>query len=241
MGTVLSTPRAALGVFETLLVAAGAPVELGAHLDRLAASAGALYGAELPEGLARRMGERARGLPLGRLRATLVPGAGGLAATLAAQPLDPASLFPSWERGAELSSLRHDGGLGFHKWADRSPLSPAPAETVPLLLDRGDEVLEAGRASVFIATEGRLATPPLDGRILPGIARAGAIAAAAEAGIGVEERALRRDDLLAADEVFLTGSVRGVEPARSLDGGPLAAGTELSRRVGAGLRRRWKL
>jgi para-aminobenzoate synthetase/4-amino-4-deoxychorismate lyase len=241
MSIVLSTPRAALGIFETLLVADGAPVELAAHLDRLAASAAELYGTGLPEDLAERMDECADGLPLGRLRAILAPGDGGLVATLAAQAVDPSCVFPTWEHGADLVSLHHDGGLGAHKWADREPLASAPVDTVALLLDHGRKVLEAGRASVFVAVDGKLSTAPLDGRILPGIARAGAIAAATEAGIEVREQPLDRDELLAADEVFLTGSVRGVEPARSLDGAPLPAATELSRRVGAGLRRRWKL
>jgi para-aminobenzoate synthetase/4-amino-4-deoxychorismate lyase len=241
MPTVLSAPKASHGVFETLLVSEGAPVELGAHLDRLAASVAELYGAELPSGVAQLIGEEARELRLGRLRVTVVPGDDGLEAALATEVVDPACVFPDWENGAELSSVFHQGGLGSHKWVDRAVLAAAPAGTVPLLLDRRHEVLEAARASVFAAFDGRLSTPPLDGRILPGIARAGAIAAAAEAGVGVDQRALQRDDLLAADEVFLTGSVRGVEPARSLDGVPLAAGTELSRRVGAGLRRRWKL
>ena len=112
---------------------------------------------------------------------------------------------------------------------------------MPLLFDDGEELLEAGRANVFAVFGETLATPLADGRILPGIARAGAIASAREQGIEVSERRLLRGDLFAADEVFLTGSVRGVEPARSLDGEPLATGTELSRRVGAGLRRRWGL
>jgi para-aminobenzoate synthetase/4-amino-4-deoxychorismate lyase len=238
---VLSAPRASQGVFETLLVSAGAPVELGAHLDRLAASVAELYGAGLPSGVARLIGEGASELRLGRLRVTIVPGDAGLGAALATEAVDPACVFPSWGDGAALGTISYEGGLGPHKWADRAALATAPAGTVPLLLDRGHEVLEAARANVFAAFDGRLSTPPLDGRILPGIARAGAIAAAAEVGIGVDERALQRDDLLAADEVFLTGSVRGVEPARSLDGVRLAAGTEFSRRVGAGLRRRWKL
>ncbi len=76
--------------------------------------------------------------------------------------------------------------------------------------------------------------------ILPGTARAAAIAIAREEGIEVTEGRLTRADLFAADEVFLTGSVRGVEPARSLDGAPLPAGEEIGRRLGEALRLKWR-
>lgn len=234
------TPDPAQGVFETLLVVAGEPVELGAHLDRLSSSLGALFGAAPPADLGNEVGERARGVRLGRLRIAIAPGSAGTRAVLAVENVDPADFFPARERGARLRSHVCDGGLGHHKWADRRLLDQiATGTAVPLLLDRGDEVLEASRANVFAAVGQTLITPAADGRILPGIARAGAIGAAREAGIEVLERPLQRAELLAADEVFLTGSVRGVEPARSLDGVPLPAAGGLSRRVGAGLRQRW--
>lgn len=230
-------PDRELGLFETLLIFDGEPVELDSHLDRIAGSLRALFGAELPPGLAEEARERARGARLGRMRITIGPDGSG--ATLATQEVDAVDFFPTWERAAALRSLSCDGGLGAHKWADRRALGEVEEGPVPLLFDRGDEVLEAARANVFAVHDGVLKTPAADGRILPGIARAGAIAAAREAGIEVVEGPLRRDELPTADEVFLTGSVRGVEPARSLDGAPLALAGELSRRVGEGLRRRW--
>ena len=232
-------PDRTQGLFETLLVLEGEPVELCAHLDRLATSLEALFGAALPPGVAEEATAHARPFGLGRLRITVDRIDSGPRLTLATEDVDPRDLFPAWERGAELRSLSRPGGLGHHKWADRRALDGVEAGTVPLLLDQGDEVLEAGRANLFAGIDGVLFTPVADGRILPGIARAGAIAAAAEAGIDVVERRLTRDELLAADEVFLTGSVRGVEPVRSLDGAELPGSTELSRRVGACLRRCW--
>jgi para-aminobenzoate synthetase/4-amino-4-deoxychorismate lyase len=162
------------------------------------------------------------------------------AATFATQAVDPLDFFPTPERGAELRSVRCPGGLGRHKWADRRPLGETPAGPVSLLLDHGDEVLEAGRANVFAAHEWALHTPPDDGRILPGVARARTIEAARATGVEVAERALSRADLLAADGVFLTGSVRGVEPIRCLDGQPLPGIGEVGNRVAARLQRSWR-
>jgi branched-subunit amino acid aminotransferase/4-amino-4-deoxychorismate lyase len=232
----LPAPDRAQGLFETLLIAGGEPVELDAHLERLAASLDELFGTALPSRLEERAHERAAGLELGRMRITVTP---DRAAELVTEPVDPGDFFPGPERGAELRSLRCDGGLGAHKWADRSALGETRGRTVALLLDRGEEVLEATRANVFAVFDQSLATPRADGRILPGLARAGAIAAAAAAGIEVAERPLTRAELFDADEAFLTGSVRGVEPAAALDGVPLPPPGELSRRVADGLRRHW--
>jgi para-aminobenzoate synthetase/4-amino-4-deoxychorismate lyase len=238
--TTFPAPDHSQGLFETLLVRGGVPVELDAHLARLGASLGALFGTEPPAELAHEVREHARGLALGRLR--IVVGAEPeVAVKIASEGVDPDDVFPDQARGARLRGVRCDGGLGPHKWADRSGLdaSGGPA-LLPLLLDGGVEVLEASRANIFIARRGTLFTPATDGRILPGIARAGAIAAAAEAGAGVEEKSLTRADLFTADELFLTGSVRGVEPARSLDGEALPEVGEIGRRVAERLRRRWR-
>jgi para-aminobenzoate synthetase/4-amino-4-deoxychorismate lyase len=236
--TTLPIPDPAHGLFETLLVLDEEPVALDAHLDRLAASLATLFGAALPTGLAEDVAEHARGLRLGRMRITVDPV--GTEATLAAQEVDASDFFPGRERGVELRSLSCPGGLGTHKWADREFLGESRGKPVPLLFDRGDEMLEAGRGNVFAALDGLLRTPPADGRILPGTARAAAIEVARDEGIEVREQRLTREDLFAADEVFLTGSVRGVEPADSLDGAPLPAGDGLSRRVGEALRLKWR-
>lgn len=235
-----SQPDPARGVFETLLVVTGRPVELDGHLARLGASLAELYGADLPGSVRELARSAAAGLRLGRLRLTAVPAGARVACASAVEALDPSLPFPPLDRGAALRSLPFAGGLGRHKWIDRSPL-PADTEEVPLLLDAGEEVLEASRANVFAAHDGVLSTPPPDGRILPGVTRAAAIAVARAAGLEVRERRLGREELLDADEVFLTNALRGVESARSLDGTGLPPGGELSRAVADGLRRRWRL
>ncbi|HWO15644.1 MAG TPA: aminotransferase class IV, partial [Solirubrobacterales bacterium] len=187
---------------------------------------------------------RARGIGLGRLRLTVAPnGAEGLTTEVVTAEVDPRLVFPPWERGAELRSLIVEEGLGAHKWADRTVLENAEAQAPPgsvaLVLDSDGVVMEASRASVFAVREGRLFTPPADGRILPGIARGRAIEVAGEEGVEAHEAELRLHDLLQADEVFLTGSVRGVEPVRSVDGSWIHRGGGVSERIAAGLRRRW--
>jgi para-aminobenzoate synthetase/4-amino-4-deoxychorismate lyase len=230
-------PDPALGIFETLLVLEGRPVELEPHMERIAASLAAAYGAELPDSARDLVRERARGLELGRVRLTVAPGEDGLRCQAVAAAVDPSIFFP--ERGADLRAVELSGGLGGDKWADRSALPSDDDGSVPLLLD-GDEVLEASWANVFVAAGGRLVTPAADGRILPGVVRAATLEIAAAAAIEVEQRRLGRDELLGADEVFLTGSVRGIGPARSLDGVPLGSGSTLTRRIAGDLKRRWR-
>lgn len=232
-------PDLSQGVFETLLVVDGEPVELDAHLERMAASVEALFGEPLPAATGDIARERAAGLRLGRLRLNVAPAPGGLVCEAVAEPVDPSLHFPDRQHGAALVGFRLPEGLGRHKWVDRSRLPEPPAGTLLLLLDADDSVLEAGRANVFLATDGALATPPLDGRILAGVTRAVVIELARKEGLEMQERRIGRDELLDADEVFLTGSVRGIEPARSLDGTDLGVHDGVSRTLADRLRRRW--
>lgn len=227
------------GVFETLLVLGGRPVELEAHLARIAASLAALFDAELPSRAERLVRELAIGLPFGRLRLTVAPAREGLACDAVAAAVDSALVFPGWDRGAALRGLTFPGGLGPHKLVDRPGLPESTGALVPLLLEQDGEVLEAGRANVFAVCEGTLVTPGADGRILAGITRAAVLEIARQEDLAVEERPLQLDELLEADEVFLTGSVRGVEPARSLDGTALAANESVGALIAAGLRQRY--
>jgi para-aminobenzoate synthetase/4-amino-4-deoxychorismate lyase len=251
-----AAPDPARGLFETLLVADGRPVRLNAHLDRLAGSSREVFGADLPAELAGAIGAASRPLALGRIRVDLFPGADRAAGddadgprpgvdllrfTIVAEPIDPAIFFPAKESGADLRTIRHPEWAGAHKWADRDWLEAVETEfgeTVPVILD-GEEVLEAGRANVFLVEGGALATPAADGRILPGTARAATLALAADLGVPTAERRIDLADLQAADDLFLTSSLRGIRPVRSLDGAPLDRTDPLVDRLATALRHRW--
>ena len=237
-----AAPDPARGLFETLLVAAGRPVRATAHLDRLRASARELFGQDLPAALPAAVIAAARPLELGRMRIDLVPAQGDLRFEIATEPIDPTIFFPDRKHGADLRTVRHPDWAGAHKWADRDWLEAVEAEfgdAVPLVVTEAGEVLEAGRANVFAIEGGGLVTPPTDGRILPGTARAATLELAGELGIPTAERPLYLDDLRRADDLFLTSSLRGIRPVSSLDGIPPARSDPLVERLATALRRRW--
>ncbi|MGI8508751.1 MAG: branched-chain amino acid transaminase [Gemmatimonadaceae bacterium] len=76
---------------------------------------------------------------------------------------------------------------------------------------------EGSGQNVFIVSKGALYTPPIDGTLLPGITRDSMLTLARDAGIPVHERAMPREALYTADEVFFTGTAAEVTPVRSVD------------------------
>jgi para-aminobenzoate synthetase/4-amino-4-deoxychorismate lyase len=232
-----SRPDPQRGVFETLLVLGGRPVELAAHMARLRASVGALFAAPVPDGAREALLERAQGLRVGRARLDVAPDRSGvLAADVRTAPVDPAIVFPGIDRGARLVPLTVPGGWGAHKWADRALLDAhAPDGGVSLIVDEDGTVLEAARANVFIVEGETILTPPADGRILPGVTRARVIEL-----LAAREEIVSLERLATADEVFLTGAVRGIEPATSCEGARVWTQDAVTGAAAAALRRHWE-
>jgi para-aminobenzoate synthetase/4-amino-4-deoxychorismate lyase len=233
-------PEPTAGVFETVLVDDGRAFELEAHLARLASSLDELYSRALPAEAADLVAEGASELSLGRLRLDVIPDGEGLSTRVRTAEVDPALVFPGWSGAIELARFEVPGGIGAHKWSDRRLLEQADAEcapALPLLVEADGSVLEASRACVFLVLGGALVTPAADGRILPGVTRGRLIEVARSLGLEVREENVPGDLLSAADEVFVTGAVRGVEPVRGCAGvrewdpGPVTA------RVSQALRR----
>jgi para-aminobenzoate synthetase/4-amino-4-deoxychorismate lyase len=212
------------GIFTTLLVLDGEPVDLESHVARLDASVRAVYGTTVRSGLEDAVRRKSSGLSgHQRLRIDAVPDGGDVEVSLSAAPLrSPAS---TWRLGPHVVP----GGLGAHKWADRDRIPATDPAVDPLIVDTDESVLETGRANIFIVLDDGVHTPPLDGRILPGTARARIIEQLTAAGIPVIQRRLTAADFARASEVFVSNTLRGVVPVTEIDGvgawpaGPVAA------------------
>ncbi|MDH3521884.1 MAG: branched-chain amino acid transaminase [Myxococcales bacterium] len=92
-----------------------------------------------------------------------------------------------------------------------------------IMLDTQGLVSEASGENIFVVRNGVLRTPSLH-TVLDGITRATVCEIARDKGIPVEERAITRDDLYVADEVFLTGTAAEVTPIREVDRRPIGNG-----------------
>jgi len=191
-------PDPAAGLYETLLVEHGEPRDLDAHLARLAASLRGLYRLAAPPDLAARAAAAARGHERARLRIDVIPGEDAELVVTPLGDIAPALLRP----------VVVPGGLGPHKWRDRTLLESHEDDDprrLPLLLDADGHVLETSRTSVVVAAEdGALYTPPADGRILPGVT---------VTGTGAKPRPLTLADLAAAPAVYVASALRGLQPA----------------------------
>jgi len=87
----------------------------------------------------------------------------------------------------------------------------AGAYEAVFVTDDGD-VREGTSSNVFAVFNGRLRTPPADGSILPGITRDLVLELAEAVDLPAEEKCFTLEELLRADEVFLTGTTNDVCP-----------------------------
>lgn len=212
----------ARGLYDTLLVEDGRAVDVEVHVARLDASVRAVFGESVRAGLEEAVHRRAAGLDgRHRLRLDAVPRPDGVQVSLRTAPLEATPA--SWTLEPQVVA----GGQGAHKWADRRALEHRGGGDV-LVVDTDGSVLETGRASVFVVRDDGVHTPPLDGRILPGTARARVIDRLLAEGIPVLQHRLDLAGLADASEVFAANALRGVVPVTEVVGvgtwpvGPLA-------------------
>jgi branched-chain amino acid aminotransferase len=87
-----------------------------------------------------------------------------------------------------------------------------------IMLNMKGEVTEGSGDNIFVIKDGQIYTPPSEAGILEGITRQFVMQRLAPAcGIKVIEKVMRIEDVLAADEVFLTGSAAEIIAATQID------------------------
>ncbi|MEW6125777.1 MAG: branched-chain amino acid transaminase [Acidobacteriota bacterium] len=86
-----------------------------------------------------------------------------------------------------------------------------------IALDPQGYISEGSGENIFLIKNGVVMTPPLYSTILPGITRDSIIKICKTLGLEVVERAIPREMLYLADEIFFTGTAAEITPIRSVD------------------------
>lgn len=236
------------GVYETLRTYGGRPFHLDRHLARLRDSARILAVAlpQTDEALARSLDEvlgRA-GNPESYIRIMVTRGVGdvsyhferikGPTIVMIVKPYEP---FPDrmYSKGIPVivSSVRRNHPRALDPAMKSCNLinnilavreAQAKGAVEPLMLNEQGELAEGASSNVFLVRGGTLLTPPLEAGILPGVTRALVLELAPGLRVPVREEPLVMKDLVVADEVFLTSTLKELAPVATIDGQPVGGG-----------------
>ncbi len=223
------------GIFETIRCIEGQPLWLGYHLERLHRSAGIL-GITLPESLNNPQLHQSISLLLEknghiqgtRVRLTFFRSEGGLYTPennqghylIESQELNQhhyalntkglyLDVYPDEKKTAGfLSSMKGTSAILYvmasryarlHGWDDA------------LILNEKGFVAEATSSNIFMVAENRLYTPATDQGGVEGVMKKVLMDIAAKNNLKVTECALTTNDLLKADEIFLSNTIKGIQ------------------------------
>jgi branched-chain amino acid aminotransferase len=223
------------GVFETIKVVAGQPFALSRHLARLCRSAAGL-GLPAPDLDAIRAGAQAvigstQLLPLARMRITATGGIAPLGsergpskltvivALVEQQPAATAVdvVVVPWTRN-EHGAL---AGIKTTSYAENVRALAFAAEQgskEAIFANTAGNLCEGTGTNIFVVHGGRLITPPLSAGCLAGVTRGLVIE-----WVGATEDNVPISALANAEEAFLTGTTRDVQPVRNVNGSKLAS------------------
>ena len=227
------------GLFETMRAYGGRVFRLDNHLSRLARSAEILGLPAETLGLKSAVTATIRANQLGdaRIRITISIGEGGMipdpstcsepTVLVLAEEYKP---YPAqiYEKGfsAIVSSIRRNSqsplsGLKSVNYLE-SMLARQEARDAgvdeAICLNEKELLAEASMSNVFLVTDGILRTPGQESGILPGITREIVLELVSQLGINTLEHDMRLDDLLNAQEAFVTNSLIEVMPLTEVDG-----------------------
>jgi D-alanine transaminase len=85
-------------------------------------------------------------------------------------------------------------------------------------------ITEGGSSTVWIVKGDALISRPLSNKVLPGITRQAVLSYIAESGMRFEERTVTVEEMMAADEVFITAATSLVMPVTEVDGQLIGGG-----------------
>jgi len=100
----------------------------------------------------------------------------------------------------------------------------ADAGAAETILFRDGRLTEASASNVFVVKDGAILSPPKSHLILPGVTYDVVVELAQADGIPVRFREIAREEVFAADEVWVTSSSREVLAIVTLDGRPVGNG-----------------
>lgn len=233
-------------IFETVRTYQGRPFALREHLERLRESADKVF-IPLPVSLDELETEVHRALAEGgnpesyiRVMLTRGQGALGLDPALADAPLrvilvQPLTVLPAqlYESGVDAvsyktlrpadSTVAEGAKIGNYLVAVLGTrLARQAGAHEALIVDAEGHVVEGASSNLFYVRGGALHTPPLGAGILAGITRERTLRAARALELKVHFELPTLSQLLAAEEVFISSSIRELLPIVRIDGFPIA-------------------
>ena len=235
------------GLFETMAVRSGAPVCWSRHMARLAAGCQRLRIPCPPDALLwEEAGRVCSGVALGVLKIVVTRGTNGRGYRMpdTVTPTRVLSSHPWPEMPAswgiegvsvticqtrlginpQLAGIKHlnrlEQVMGRSEW-------DGPRFAEGLMLDTAGRVIEGTTSNLFLVTADGLVTPDLAHAGVAGIMRDLVLEEADTLDVAARVASVSREDLSYAEELFLSNSLFGIWPIRSLDGrvyrvGPLA-------------------
>jgi D-alanine transaminase len=100
----------------------------------------------------------------------------------------------------------------------------ADAGAIETVMFRDGFLTEASASNVLVVIGGTVVAPPKDNLILPGITYDATLEFARDAGMAVAVRPVRKEEALAADEMWLSSSTKEVLAVTTVDGRPFGGG-----------------
>jgi len=223
------------GLFETLEIVQGSPVFLQQHLARLQRGCQVLKIPYPEQLLLAEITQLSQGTATGVLKIMLTRGSGGRGyrqpdtiETTRFLALHPFPNYPTSYQTDGIAARFCDVRLGLNpllaglKHNNRLENVLARAEWQDdyqegLLININEQVIEGTMSNLFIVKENTLYTPELSLSGVQGIIRDIIIQLAHDNNMTFQETVLSREQVLAADELFVSNSIIGIWPIASLE------------------------